>query len=54
MKEHILERTIGEYGIFHFIVLDTYNVVNLSTKEIMPRMNFFSIEDAEDYISELV
>ena len=49
-----LEKVIGEYGIFHFTMLDTYNVVNLSTKEIMPVMNFMDISDAEDYINSLV
>lgn len=53
MNNQILVETIGKYGIFKFIILDTYNVVNLNTKEIMPVMNHLSLESAKDYIMSL-
>jgi len=53
MNNQVLEKVIGEYGILHFVLLDTYNVVNLTTKEIMPVMNFSDIEEAESYINSL-
>ena len=49
MFDNILVKTIGEFGIFKSF-LDTFNVVNLKTKQIASTMNFMSIEDAENYI----
>ena len=53
MDNQFLVETIGEYGIFRLTILDTYNIVNLSTKEIMPVMNHLSLDSAEDYIKSL-
>ena len=53
-KDLILQKTIGEYGIFLFTVLDTFNVVNLKTHEIMPILNLSSIDEAEEYINSLL
>ncbi len=33
MNNQILERVVGEYGIYRFTILDKYNVVNLRTKK---------------------
>lgn len=49
MFENVLVKTVGEFGIFKSF-LNTFNVVNLKTKQIASVMNFLSVEDAEEYI----
>lgn len=49
MRYNVLVKRIDQFGIFkNFIGL--FNVVNMETMQIADRMNFISLDEAEEYI----
>lgn len=51
MYQSVLVKQIGPFGIFED-VLGFFNVFNLHNDRVADTLEFCSVEDAEDYISQ--
>ena len=50
MGKNVLVYRKGDYGVYMFKLLETFNIVNLLTRRIVANKNFMTLEEAKKHL----